>query len=129
MYSIDEIMDMLDWNKSSEIQAKGRELAKTIKCFNVFLQPRFPEYNKNVWDNCAMIIADRTDLELRPYLHDLFEWLIDMNWPGAMCILDRLKRYNDKEWFNYILEVCIKEAKALGEESWLNVLLNIKSEN
>ena len=126
MYSIDEIMDMLDWHKPPEIQKKGRELAKEIKCINVFLQPGHPEYNKNVWDNCAAILAARTDEELRPYLYELFCWVLDLNWPGADCIYDRLKEYKDKEWFDCILNICINEAKALGEDIWLDVLLEIK---
>ena len=73
-----------------------------------------------------LILAERTDEELRPYLRKLFSWLLDMNWPGAYCTMDRLKRYRDKEWFNYILDVCISDAKALSENSWLKVLFEIK---
>lgn len=126
MHGIDEIMDMLDWNNSPDVQERGRMLAKEIRCINVFLQPGHEGHGKNVWDNCAMILTDRPDSELRPYLHNLFEWLIDMNWPGAYCIWERLKRYTDKEWFDYVLNDCINEAKALGEDIWLDNLLEIK---
>lgn len=126
MYSIDEIMDMLDWNNPPEVQERGRMLAKEIRCINVFLQPMHEGHGKNVWDNCAMILADRSDSELRPYLHNLFAWLIDMNWPGGYCIWERLKLYADKEWFDYVLNICISEAKALGEDIWLDNLLEIK---
>ena len=124
MKSIDDILDMLDWNNTLTIQETGRKLAKKIKCINVFLQPG-PPYGKRVWDNCALILADRSDVELKPYVHELLEWLIDMNWPGAYCILDRLKQYKDKEWLHYTLNVCIKEAKAMGENIWLNNLMEI----
>ena len=33
---IDAIMDMLDCEKAPEIQNKGRDLAKNIKCIDVF---------------------------------------------------------------------------------------------
>ena len=128
MYNIDEIMDMLDWNNSFEIQKKGRELSKEIRCINVFLQPLHLEHNKNVWDNCAMILAERSDKELHPYLYQLFDWILDMNWPGAFCIWERLKEYRDMEWFNYVLSDCIKEAKMLGEEQWLSNLLKLQRE-
>ena len=111
MYNIDEIMDMLDWNNSFEIQKKGRELSKGIRCINVFLQPLHLEHNKNVWDNCAMILAERSDKELHPF-----------------CIWERLKEYRDMEWFNYVLSDCIKEAKMLGEEQWLSNLLKLQRE-
>ena len=126
MYDIDKIMDMLDWNNTMEIQEKGRDLARNIKCINVFLQPGNLEYNKNVWNNCAIILSERTDSELKPYLDRLFEWLMDMNWPGAYCIYERLKQYKDKAWVNYVLELCINKAKALNETIWLNVLLELK---
>lgn len=118
-------MDMLDWNNSHEVQAKGRELAKEVECINVFLQPLHSRHNKNVWDNCAVVLADKTDEEIRPYLYALFDWLQDMNWPGADCILNRLKEYNDDKWLNYVLNDCINKAILLKEENWLNILQSI----
>ena len=53
MVNIDAIMALLDWNNSAEQQERGIELAKNVKCINVFLQPNQREYGKNVWDNCA----------------------------------------------------------------------------
>ena len=92
MVNIDAIMALLDWNNSTEQQERGIELAKDVKCINVFLQPNQREYGKNVWDNCAKILSERSDAELSPYLVDLMRWLQDMNWPGAFCILERLRR-------------------------------------
>ena len=128
MCNIDEIMDMLDWNNPPEIQEKGRMLARTVKCFNVFLQPVHSKYRKNVWDNCAMILAEKTDSELRPYVRELFKWLADLNWPGTLCIWDRLKQFEDKEWLNNRLLDCIDEAKALKDEAWLSNLLEFRGE-
>lgn len=50
MVNIDAIMALLDWNNSAEQQERGIELAKNVKCINVFLQPNQREYGKNVWD-------------------------------------------------------------------------------
>ena len=124
MYSIDEIMDMLDWNQPPAVQEKGRQLAKNIRYINVFLQP----LGKNLWDNCAIILSERSDEELRPYLSDLLEWILDRNWPGASCIWGRLKQYADNEWFNYMMSESIREATALQEEGWLNNLLELAEE-
>lgn len=126
MHNIDEIMSMLDWNQPDEIQEKGRELAGNVECFHVFLQPCYVKYNKNVWDNCALIIADKSDEELCPFLSQLFTWLEDMNWPGAFCIWDRLKQFQDKEQLIYILDESIYKAKALKRRMWLSNLCEFK---
>ncbi len=96
MVNIDYIMELIDWNNSIEKQEQGVKLAQDVKCINVFLQPGNP-YGKNVWDNCAKILSKRTDDELSPYLFELLDWLQDLNWPGALVILDRLKVFSGKK--------------------------------
>ena len=90
MLDIDYIMDLLQWDRSSEEQERGIELAKRIRYINVFLQPGFPA-GKSTWDNCAKVLSMKTNAELEPYMIELMEWIQDMNWPGAFCILERLK--------------------------------------
>ena len=121
MVDIDYIMELLDWNNSSEDQLRGIELARNVKCTSAFLQPSAP-YGKRVWDNCAIILSERSDKELIPYLSSLMEWLRDMNWPGAFCILERLKRYEKNQTFNNILDECIKYARAVNDAEWKNNL-------
>lgn len=93
MVNIDYIMGLLDWNNSSEKQLLGIKLARDVKCINAFLQPGLP-YGKNIWDNCAKILSERTDEELSPYLLELMEWLQDLNWPGVFIIIERLKVFS-----------------------------------
>lgn len=126
MCNIDQIMDMLDWNNPPEIQEKGRALARDVRCINVFIQPGHPGHVKNVWDNCALILAERSDVELRPYIPNLLQWLIDINWPGAYCIEDRLVAFEDDKWLNCFLEDYIHVAKVLNEEMWLTSLLELQ---
>ena len=124
----DYVMDLLDWNNSAEKQKQGIKLAREIKCINVFLQPGRP-YGKNVWSNCAKILSEKTNEELSPYLIELMEWLQDMNWPGAFCILDRLKRMVNEPLYQYSYNVCLKCAKALEDETWENNLGMIEKDN
>ena len=58
MVDVTEILDMLDWHMPFEIQSKGRLYAKKIKTIVEFIQPLTPKHNKNVWENCAIIIAE-----------------------------------------------------------------------
>lgn len=128
MVNIDYIMELFDWNNSDDDQNRGLELAKDIKCISVFIQPGSP-YGKNVWDNCAKVLARKNDKELRPHLIGLLEWLQDLNWPGASCILDRLRKFSDGS-LDLCLNICLKEARLLGDENWecnLNTLIQERS--
>ena len=109
---------MLDWQMPIEIQLKGRTLAKNIKTITPFIQPSTPNHNKNVWDNCAIIIAERNDIELKPHLVELLEWLQDMNWPGAFHIFHRLQEYSDYNSIRDALGICIEKAKDCNDEIW-----------
>lgn len=114
MNNIDEIMDMLDWGNREETQKKGRELAEDIKSVNVFLQPLNQNHSKNVWDNCAKVLASRSDEELQPYVDRLIEWLSDMNWPGAWTILERFKSYKDVVGISKVLNYKVQKANKYG---------------
>ena len=67
MADIAEIMDMIDWHMPSEIRIKGVSLARDTETIIPFIQPLTPEHNKNVWEGCAVIIAEKSDENLKPY--------------------------------------------------------------
>lgn len=125
MYNIDDIMDMLDWNQSKEEQEKGLKLAKNIKSINVFIQPLDPKHNKNVWENCAKVLSERSDEELKPYIIPLLEWLQDMNWPGAFIIFERLKNYKDKKNFDWSYYEVMNRAVKLNDKIWKDNLIEL----
>ncbi|MCQ4021696.1 MULTISPECIES: DUF5071 domain-containing protein [unclassified Ruminococcus] len=129
MVNIDYIMDLLDWNNSIEKQEQGVKLAKNVKCINVFLQPGNRYYGKNVWDNCAKILSARSNEELSPYLIELMEWLQDMNWPGAFCILNRLKGMVNEQLFQHSYTICLKYAQALDDDVWESNLRMLKADS
>lgn len=129
MINIDYIMSLIDWNKSIDEQADGIKMAENVESINVFLQPCNKNYNKNVWNNCAKILSERTDDELSPYLVELLEWLQDLNWPGAFCILDRLQKYADDPSYNIAFNTCLKYAQALEDSVWESNLRLIQRKN
>ena len=128
MEMIDKIMDMLDWNRCADIQERGIWLAQQVESIDVFIQPNNEKYNKNVWDNCAKIVCDKSDQELRPYLMRLLEWVQDLTWPGAVLIGTRLKRYSRDEAFESAMADCIQAAKKARNWAWLENLLDIESD-
>ena len=126
MVDIDYIMSLLDWNNPQSEQKKGRDLAKDVECINVFFQPLSEQFNKNVWENCARILVERSDRELQPYLSSLLLWLEDMNWPGAEIILKRLKEYRVDKVLRLVLKEKIREANALDKIGWLMTLCELR---
>ncbi len=123
MASIDEIMNKIDWNMPLEIQLEGRELAKDVEDLLPFCQPVMPMRSKNVWENCALILSERDDAQLAPYLVKMFEWLQDMNWPGAYIIYDRLLNMSGDEIIK-AYDYSISEAKRLEDYAWEASLLD-----
>lgn len=116
---------MLDWNNSPEVQSKGIKLAESIKDINAFLLPCvYPSYSKNVWGNCAIILSKKSDDELRPYLTTLFEWLQDLNWPGACTILERLQLFSGEKLKEPLEKVVIEADKMnnFDGRKWLDNL-------
>ena len=59
--------------------------------------------------------------ELKKYMNNMFEWIKDMNWPGAFDIYARIKRMNvDCIMENYIY--AIKIALKYQDINWLDYL-------
>ena len=123
---IDTIFKMLSWNSSEKEQLRGIDEAKKIEYLSVLFQPI---EDKSVWENCAKVISSKSDNELKKYMNNMFEWIKDMNWPGAFCILDRLKRMINEPLYQHSYNICLKCAKALEDETWETNLGMIEKDN
>ena len=94
MNDIENIYKMLNWENTDEIRTEGFHLAKKIEDLSLLiLPPAVP----SVWECCAQVLCEKTDMVLEPYLDSLLEWLQDLNWPGALIILDRLKIFSGEK--------------------------------
>ena len=129
MLSIDDIYDLFLWDASysdEEYAAReklGVEEASKLKNLYPFIQPVImpPHKSKSVWEPCAKVIALKADEELIPFLGLLFEWLQDMNWPGAGIVYNRLSKIpfaNLEAEFRYTKHRAEKD----GNETWLLAL-------
>ena len=123
--AIEHIFNMMNWNNPEDVQAEGRKIAAETGLIEPFLQPLTPRYNKNVWDNCAAVLAEKSDGELTAYLPQLLEWLQDMNWPGAFCILERLKHYSDKKALDEAIAKTKVKAENEKDDVWVRNLNDI----
>lgn len=115
---IEELYALLEWNQSKENQEMGLELAREVKYLSVFCQPLG---NKGIWENCARILAEREDHELLPYCSQLFLWLQDMNWPGAVIVFDRLRKIPVNVLELYFTD-CVRKAIDLKDYEWCSNL-------
>ena len=125
MTDIDRIMYLIDWNRSPEEQQEGISLAREVTCIKAFFQPVGPGFSKSVWDNCATIICERSDDELKPYISDMILWLEDLNWPGAEKIQQRLIVFQDVFLLATILDHTVSDLEKLGETRWLLFLSDL----
>lgn len=87
MNDIHNIYKLLNWKNNDEMRAEGFRLAKEIEDLSLLI---LPPASPSVWECCAQVLYEKSDVVLEPYLDGLLEWLQDLNWPGAMIICDRL---------------------------------------
>ena len=123
---IEHVFRLIDWHMPAEIQSKGISLARSIETIIPFIQPLTPKHNKSIWENCAVIISEKSDEKIKLHLAELLEWLQDMNWPGAFCILDRLKSYADNKSILSSISICLQRAKDCNNEIWEGNLLMLQ---
>lgn len=121
--NIDYIINLLNWECSSQDQEKGIKLGKKVKCINAFVMPSKP-LSKEVWENCAKILSSKSDEELSDYLFELLEWLQDLNWPGALIIAERLKKYSKDNKLETVKKG-LSKSKLENDELWEKNLFDI----
>ena len=119
----EDIYEMLDSNNQLDIQQYGIDIGFMSKNIIDYILPMHPMYNKNIWENCAIILSRKTDGELEPYLMKIFEWIRDLTWPGAFIILKRLQELDYKvilpAYINVIENIL---ATSPLDEEWLDHL-------
>lgn len=132
--TLDEIYESFIWDQSytdEEYENKiavGINEARKFKYIYPFIQPLIPEKRVCIWEPCARVIALKSDEELKPYLYLLFEWIQDLNWPGAHIIYDRLSEFP----FSALEEtysLCKSRAEKEHDSMWLMALNDFAKQN
>lgn len=113
MPDMNKIYKMLSWKNSFEVQSEGIKLAREINDLSLLIQP---PVDPSVWEHCAKILCEKTDAELEPYLDGLLEWLQDLNWPGALTIVERLKTFSGKKLKQPLEKAIIKSNTMYNNE-------------
>lgn len=97
MNNINEIYKLLNCQSSFDEQLKGIKRARNLDDLSLLILPSANGESKGVWENCARALSEISDARLEKYLPSLLEWLQDLNWPGALIILDRLKVFDGEK--------------------------------
>ena len=134
--SMDEIYNLFVWDSSytpEEYKSrvdKGIFESQKLKNIFPFIQPIIvpSEKSKSVWEPCAKVISLKSNDELKPYLNLLFEWLQDMNWPGAYTVFDRLLEIPFST-LEVEYSISRKRAEKDNDELWLMALDNFKKQS
>lgn len=128
MNDMQNIYKMLNWENTVETRTEGIRMAQEIKDLSLLIMPPAPP---SVWECCAQILCEKSDMVLEPYLDSLLKWLQDLNWPGALLILDRLKIFSGKKlsipFINcFISAVNLNDIEGLMWLDYLSELLDNK---
>ena len=115
MRDIQNIYKMLSLEKPDEIRTEGFRLAKKIEDLSLLI---LPPAAPSVWECCAQVLCEKSDVVLEPYLCSLLEWLQDLNWPGALIILERLKIFSGEKLKKPFMD-CFTYANNLNNEQGL----------
>ena len=121
MERMNQIYQMLDYKNSIDIQEKGKQLARKITDLSLLITP---PASPSVWEQCAIILSEKTDDELVPYLTSILQWLYDLNWPGALTILNPLKNFSGKQLKKSFIDSVVRAINSHDDEGmmWLDYL-------
>ena len=120
---INKIYQMLYWDTPEDVQLEGIKLAKEMSDLTPLILPLY-EGSQSIWDNCAKALSELSDDRLEKYLPLLLEWIQDLNWPGALTILERLTAFSGQKLKNSFIKVTEHAISFHNEEGlrWLDYL-------
>jgi len=111
---VNQLFEMLE-SDDEDVQYKGIDEAAKVKYLSIFI---LPIESKGLWENCARVLANRTNEELELYLPWLFEWLKDANWPGFDIIYKRIQSMPTR-FIALEYQCAVKKALQCMDEMWL----------
>ena len=120
--NIDRILFLINWNRSISEQQAGISLARELLFLKPFFRPTGRYGGKGVWENCALILCERSDTELEPYIMEMLLWLEDLNWRGAELIQARLIQFQKVTALADGLNNLVPQLSELGKKAWIEFL-------
>lgn len=118
---IDDLIQNLSWTKEKSVQEEAVEELKSISDLDLTKLINLPSNLKEYMDNAAQILSTCTFERVETVIMELYRWLQDLNWPGAITILNLLSDFPKEKTIQYF-EKAVTEAIEMNDESWLDNL-------
>lgn len=114
--NIEELIEKLCKKKPVAIQKEAIEKLTYITDEELIMLVR-PK-DKSYWENAAQVLITIGYPRTKMIIPELFEWIADINWPGADIIFSFLSTLEKATLMPFIEEACIK-AKQNEDDEWL----------
>lgn len=125
MVKYNELINDLNWNMPEETQRKAIENLIDIDEENIHLLV-LPG-DKSMWENAAIVLKEIGYPKIKPIISELFNWLQDMNWPGAWTVFEILKTI-DKLILTPHIEVTLRKAASEEDNMWITAIKDLTKE-
>ena len=111
------LIDDLDWNATPEETENAMERLVNLDDDKLYLLLQ-PRYDKRYWYNAAIVISKIGYPRIESIIPGLLRWLQDMNWPGALKVVETLQKV-DRNVLIYYIEQALTKAKATNDTLWI----------
>ena len=120
-------LSALSWDRSPVLQLEAIHgiVADEMLDPSLLLQDNIP---KSCWKNAALILAQWGSPRIDVVVPDLFRWLQDMNWPGALEVLVLLYDLPE-EITKGPLQDAIAKARETSDDEWMDNLTYFANRN
>lgn len=116
---IKDLIRKLDCNGPIEVQKDTIE--KLIEISDEYAPLLVQPMGKMYWENAAEVLKAIGYPRNKLAVGGLFEWLRDLNWPGAFTAMESIESIEIKTLIPY-LENAIKKAAEENDEMWIMAL-------
>lgn len=111
------LIDDLDWDATPEEAENAIEKLVNLDDDKLYLLLQ-PRCDKRYWDTAAIVISKIGYPRIESIIPGLLRWLQDMNWPGALKIVETLQKV-DKNVLIYYIEQALLKAKSTDDTLWI----------
>jgi len=120
-----EVLDLIVRYSGEDAEGDRKLLSKAEDINDNQLYYLLQFGHKTYWEAEANILASLGYPKVRPVFYDLFGWLKDYNWPGAVCIWDNILMKVEKHVFVDGISVALQRALLEFDWQWIYWLVSL----